>query len=65
MVEQSNERALRHVLVHCGLASLIDEQDVPLDQNNRKLLAGIFTVPHKAESDRLIIDRRLQNSTEK
>ena len=64
MVEQSNERALRHVLVHCGLASLIDEQNVPLDQNNRKLLAGIFTVPHKAESDRLIIDRRPQNSTE-
>ena len=64
MVEQSKERALRHVLVHCGLASLIDEQNVPFERNGRKLLAGIFTVPHIAESDRLIIDSRPQNSTE-
>ena len=64
MVAAADEPALRKKLVGCGLASLIEEKEVPVCRRGRKLLAGLFTVPHKAESDRLIIDRRPQNETE-
>ena len=64
MISPSDERQLRHALVKCGLASLIPEEEVAVGADFRKLIAGLFTVPHKPESDRLIIDRRPQNATE-
>eukprot|EP00972_Heterocapsa_arctica_P101261 14926409-Heterocapsa_arctica.AAC.1 len=47
------------------MADLISEHEVPRSRAGWKLLAGMFTVPRKTESDRLIIDRRPQNATEK
>eukprot|EP00972_Heterocapsa_arctica_P004750 704948-Heterocapsa_arctica.AAC.1 len=46
------------------MAEVIDADAVPRDQHGRRIVAGLFTVPHKAESDILIIDRRPQNATE-
>ena len=64
MVDPAEEQGLRVRLVGCGLASLLAENEVPTDSYGRKLLAGVFAVPHKSDSDRLIFDRRLQNATE-
>ena len=65
MVNPAEEQGLRHRLVGCGLASLLAEDEVPVDSYGRKLLAGVFAVPHKADADRLIFDRRPQNATER
>ena len=64
MISPENEKVFRRRLVECDMAELILENDVPVDRFGRKLLAGMFAVEHKIESDRLIIDRRPQNSTE-
>ena len=47
-----------------GLGPLILESDVGICSRGRELIAGLFIVPHKDESDRLIIDRRPQNAIE-
>ena len=47
------------------MAALVNEKDIPVDRDGRKLLSGVFAVEHKAESDRVIFDRRAQNATER
>ena len=64
-VSQANEICLRKLLCGSGMAKLIEEQEIPRTRGGRKLLAGLFTVPHKVTSDRLTVDRRAQNETEK
>ena len=51
-------------MLQMGMGELVPEVRVPLRPDGRPLLAGWFAVPHKAESDRLILDRRPQNATE-
>ena len=64
MIKPDVEQKLRQKLVQGGLGSLILESDVATCSQGRKLIAGRFTVPHKAESDRPIIDGRPQNAIE-
>ena len=64
MFKPDLEQNLRAKLIQCGLASLIREEEVPSGNSGRKIFAGLFAVPHKAASDRLIIDRRPQNASE-
>ena len=64
-VSQANEVFLRKLLCGSGMAKLTEGQEVPRTRGGRNLLAGLFTVPHKVTSDRLIVDRRAQNETEK
>ena len=52
MVDPAEEQGLRRRLVGCGLASLLAENEVPVGSCGRKLLAGVFAVPHKSDSDR-------------
>ena len=52
-------------MVESGMAELVPEDDIPFDHRGRKLLAGLFAVEHKTTSDRLTIDRRPQNCTER
>ena len=63
MVGPAKDQGLRRTLVGCGLASLLAEDEVPVDSHGRKLLAGVLAVPHKSDSDRSF-DRRPQNATE-
>ena len=46
------------------MAVLVPEEEIPLTRNGTPLLGGLFSVLHKTDSDRLIFDRRPQNSTE-
>ena len=39
--------------------------EAALDPEGRILRAGLFAVPHKAESDRMIVDRRAANALER
>ncbi len=65
MVSVEDESVLRRMLCESGMAELVPESEVPRGRGNRKLLSGLFSVPHKIEKDRLIIDRRPQNATER
>ena len=47
------------------MAELVLEDEVPCGSRGRKLLAGLFAVVHKPTSDRMIVDRRPQNCTER
>ena len=62
---KTDERFLRKLLVGSGMAELVLEDAVPCDNRGRKLLAGLFAVEHKPTSDRMIVDRRPQNCTER
>lgn len=64
MISASDEVVLRRSLLEREMVVLIKERDVPVDRVGRKLLAGLFCVEHKFDSDRLIVDRRPQNETE-
>ena len=44
--------------------SFILESHIATCFRGRKLIAELFIVPHRADSDRLIVDRRLQNAIE-
>ena len=50
--------------MQCGLGSLIVEADVATCSRGRKVIARLFIVPRKADSDCLIIHRRPQNVIE-
>ena len=47
------------------MAELVLEGEVPCESRGRKLLAGFFAVEHKPTSDRMVVDRRPQNCTER
>ena len=51
-------------MLKTGMAEFIPKDQVPVDHNTRKLIAGLFGVHHKPGRLRLIVDRRLQNATE-
>ena len=61
MVTKSRERELRHKLLSSKMAVLIPEDDIPRHSDGSLMLSGLFAVPHKAASDRLIFDRRPAN----
>ena len=58
------EDLLREKLVELGLAETVLAFEVPVDCHGKALVSGLFCVPHKKESDRLIIDRRGPNAHE-
>ena len=62
MVSRPDERKLRHMLLESRMAVLVEESQVPRRGNGALLLAGLFSVPHKEDRDRLIFDRRPQNA---
>jgi hypothetical protein len=64
MCPEASEAALRTKLFASGMAALVPEEEVACDSTGRMLLAGLFCVEHKKDRDRLIVDRRPQNSTE-
>ena len=63
-VSPEDELQIAMQLLESGLAVLVSEEDVLRTQSGDPVVAGFFTVPHKADSDRLITDRRPQNATE-
>ena len=63
-ISEVDEGVLRERLVDSGMVEFIPFDSVPHDRYGRKLVSGLFTVEHKAESDRLIIDRRALNAGE-
>ena len=64
LVHAADEVALAKQLLDRSLALLIPEEHVLKDAVGRLVTAGFFCVPHKPETDRIITDRRPQNSTE-
>ena len=63
-VSPSDEIVIAKKLLENNLAVLVSESDVLKDGTGAPVVAGFFTVPHKPNEDRLITDRRPQNSTE-
>ena len=53
MSSKQDKQSLRARLVSCGLAGLILVEEVHFDGTGRKILAGLFAVPHKHIPDRL------------
>ena len=64
MVSKSDEQILRLAMLKTGMAEIIPEDHVPVDHQNRKLIAGLFGMHHEPGRLRLIVDRRPQNATE-
>ena len=64
MVSPKDEAAVNQKMIDSKMAVLVDESLIPRGGDGRKLLSGLFCVPHKLESDRLIFDRRPGNATE-
>ena len=52
-------------LLESGVATLIPEEMALRDESGRIVSGGLFAVPHKANSDRIICDRRPQNELER
>ena len=53
MSSKQDKQSLRARLVSCGLAGLILVEEVHFDGTGKKILAGLFAVPHKHIPDRL------------
>ena len=64
LVRTADEVVFARDLLENNLALLIPEEHVLKDALGRPVTAGFFAVPHKPETDRIITDRRPQNSTE-
>ena len=64
MVSVDDEVQLAKILLDRGLALLLPEDCVLRDAKGDAVTAGFFAVPQKAETDRIITDRRPQNWTE-
>ena len=64
MVSPDNEGVLREILLKSGMCVLIKEADIERRPDGRLLLSGLFAVPHKADRDRLIVDKRPPNAGE-
>ena len=63
-IAAEHEPELRLRFLESGMSVLLAEDLVPRFANGRLLLAGMFAVPHKHDSDRLIVDRRPANQGE-
>jgi hypothetical protein len=65
LVSEAEEKKLRRRLLDTKMARLVEESMIPLGPDGKLLLAGLFCVTHKEDFDRLIVDRRPANHTEK
>lgn len=64
-VEPHDLLAVNHKLLECGVAALLPESLALRDSSGRIISGGLFAVDHKAESDRIILDRRPFNELER
>ena len=64
MISRRDEQSLRKKLWASGMAVLVPEQEVEMTPAGVPLVGGVFSVPSKPTKDRLIFDRRPQNSQE-
>ena len=64
MISRDEEHLLRLRIFSSGAGAPMPFQDVPV-VNGKPLVAGFFAVDHSEDWDRLILDRRPQNSREK
>ena len=65
MVGKREEQVMRKLLIDSSMCVLLPEDQIPRTSSGRKILSGLFCVPHKDHSDRLIFDRRPANATER
>ena len=65
MVAPAHEEQLRCILLESGMCELVPVDKVPRDVRGRPIVGGLFAVPHKPDSDRLIFDRRPLNLLDK
>jgi len=63
-VSPQDEEVLRSRLLESRMVDVVEASAVPR-LHGRPLVAGLFTVAHKPASDRLIVDRRPANATER
>ena len=59
-----DELSLARILIQAGMARLGPDRLVKRDLRGRARVAGRLDVPHKETTDRLIMDRRPENSAE-
>ena len=62
-VPQEHEANLARKLLSTGMAQLVCEQDLPRTSDGKLLCGGLFCVGKDEQHDRLIYDRRPENST--
>ena len=61
LLTPQHERAVLAELFAADMIVLVPEEEVPRDAEGGFILGGLFCVPHKSASERLINDRRPQN----
>ena len=64
LVRKNVEDQIRSKLLASGVAHLLPVDEALRRPDGRPLIGGLFSVPHKPHSDRLIFDRRPQNFAE-
>ena len=64
MVSANDGVTLAKTVLKAGMGKLNPDSRVPRDCRGRPVVAGWVCVPHKTETDRLIMDRRPENSWE-
>ena len=62
-VPEAEESALAEKLLETGMAELVKEADLPHTSEGKLLVGGLFCVGKNEGEDRLIFDRRPENST--
>ena len=62
-VPKEHEPALARRLLQTGMAQLVKESDLPRTSDGKLLCGGLFCVGKDKQHDRLIYDRRPENST--
>ena len=65
MVKEGCEDELRHELLQSGMCALLPPDRALRDSSGQLVTGGVFAVPHKPTSDRVINDRRPFNSFER
>lgn len=63
-IDPEAEFQLARRLIGCDMACLLEESEIPVGPDGRPLVGGWFAVDHSRGRQRLIFDRRPQNSTE-
>eukprot|EP00438_Fugacium_kawagutii_P014674 Skav232095 [mRNA] locus=scaffold2353:86437:88234:+ [translate_table: standard] len=64
-VEPQDQKAVNQRLLDSGVATLLPESLALRDSKGNIISGGLFAVDHKAESDRIILDRRPFNELER
>ena len=65
MVPPEQEVLLFQKALQSGFAELISDSVVKRDMDGRPIVSGFYSVPHKANSDGLILDRRPDHARER